>query len=156
MNPSWSTLSEETRDKVAAELQRQLTDMIDLSLLAKQAHWTVVGENFRSFHLQLDELVTAYRMWMDQVAERMVTVGALPDGQSRTVAATSELPALETEWIDSSKLVAVVADRVEAAARRARAHMEVLGDLDPVSEDLLIAIVTGLEEQLWMLRAQVR
>lgn len=34
--------------------------------------------------------------------------------------------------------------------------MEVLGELDAVSEDLLIAITTGLEEQLWMLRAQVR
>lgn len=153
---NWSTLSDDTRDKVAAELQRELTDLIDLSLLAKQAHWTVVGENFRSFHLQLDELVTAYRSWADQVAERMVTVGALPDGQSRTVAATSELPELEKEWIDSTKLVATVADRVESAAHRARAHMEALGDLDPVSEDLLIAIVTGLEEQLWMLRAQLR
>lgn len=156
MNVSWSTLSDETRDDVAAQLQGQLTDLIDLGLLAKQAHWTVVGENFRSFHLQLDELVTSYRMWSDQVAERMVTVGALPDGQSRTVAATSELPALEKEWIDSTKLVAVVADRVEAAAHRARARMEALGDLDAVSEDLLIAITTGLEEQLWMLRAQVR
>jgi starvation-inducible DNA-binding protein len=153
---SWSTLTDEVRDEVAAELQGALVDLIDLSLLAKQAHWTVVGDNFRSFHLQLDELVTAYRLWTDQVAERMVTVGALPDGQSRTVAAMSELPELDKGWIDATKLVATVADRVEAAARRARGHMEALGELDAVSEDLLIAIVTGLEEQLWMLRAQVR
>lgn len=153
---SWSTLTDDVRDKVAAELQGELIDLIDLSLLAKQAHWTVVGDNFRSFHLQLDELVTAYRTWTDQVAERMVTVGALPDGQSRTVAAMSELPELDKDWVDVTKLVATIADRVEAAARRARRHMEALGELDAVSEDLLIAIVTGLEEQLWMLRAQVR
>src|SRR5271155_5799943 len=38
-------------------LQRVLVDLIELHLQGKQAHWNVVGTNFRDLHLQLDEIV---------------------------------------------------------------------------------------------------
>ena len=42
----------------ADNLQRLHVDLIDLHLQAKQAHWNVVGKNFRDTHLVLD-LITA-------------------------------------------------------------------------------------------------
>jgi hypothetical protein len=41
---------------LAASLQAVLVDLIELHLQAKQAHWNVVGRNFRDLHLQLDEI----------------------------------------------------------------------------------------------------
>jgi starvation-inducible DNA-binding protein len=38
-------------------LQRVLVDLIELHLQGKQAHWNIVGTNFRDVHLQLDEIV---------------------------------------------------------------------------------------------------
>lgn len=46
---------------LAGRLQRVHVDLIDLHLQSKQAHWNVVGQNFRDLHLQLDELVEAAR-----------------------------------------------------------------------------------------------
>ena len=43
--------------ELSANLQRVLVDLIELHLQGKQAHWNVVGSNFRDLHLQLDELV---------------------------------------------------------------------------------------------------
>ncbi|HET6736773.1 ferritin-like domain-containing protein, partial [Mycobacterium sp.] len=43
--------------ELSANLQRVLVDLIELHLQGKQAHWNVVGTNFRDLHLQLDELV---------------------------------------------------------------------------------------------------
>ncbi|KRE53271.1 hypothetical protein ASG92_06980 [Arthrobacter sp. Soil736] len=40
---------------LAGNLQRVLTDLIELHVQGKQAHWNLVGTNFRDLHLQLDE-----------------------------------------------------------------------------------------------------
>ncbi|MGC7367981.1 DNA starvation/stationary phase protection protein, partial [Mycobacteroides abscessus subsp. abscessus] len=73
-------------------LQKVLVDLIELSLQGKQAHWNVVGSNFRDLHLQLDELVDFAREGSDTIAERMRALDAVPDGRSDTVAATTTLP----------------------------------------------------------------
>ena len=56
--------------EVAAELQSMLVELIDLALIGKQVHWNVEGPHFRSLHLELDELVDAWRALGDDVAER--------------------------------------------------------------------------------------
>ena len=43
-----SPLSEQARKTVGEALQGSLVDLIDLSLLAKQVHWNVIGPRFRS------------------------------------------------------------------------------------------------------------
>lgn len=73
----------------AANLQQVLVDLIELHLQAKQAHWNIVGVNFRDLHLQLDELVDAAREAGDNIAERLRALAATPDGRSDTVAATT-------------------------------------------------------------------
>ena len=40
-----------TNEKVVADMLSTLVELIDLALLGKQAHWSVVGEHFRSVHL---------------------------------------------------------------------------------------------------------
>lgn len=56
-----SPLTDAERDRVSAALQPLLVDLVDLSLVAKQAHWTVVGPRFRELHLELDEIATLVR-----------------------------------------------------------------------------------------------
>ncbi len=73
--------------------QAVLVDLIELHIQGKQAHWNIVGTNFRDLHLQLDEIVDAARQFADDMAERMRALHALPDGRSSTVSATTALPA---------------------------------------------------------------
>ena len=82
----------EASPELAGNLQRVLVDLIELHLQGKQAHWNVVGTNFRDLHLQLDELVDLARAGSDTIAERLRALGAVPDGRSDTVAATTTLP----------------------------------------------------------------
>ena len=80
--PITSTLTDEQKTITGNALQQTLVDLIDLSLVAKQAHWNVVGRNFRSVHLELDELVTVSREFTDQAAERATAIGVSPDGRA--------------------------------------------------------------------------
>jgi starvation-inducible DNA-binding protein len=154
--PVRTTLSPAAQDRVGAVLQPVLVELIDLAQVAKQAHWTVVGPEFRSVHLQLDEVVATARTASDTVAERLAIVGLLPDGRTSTVASSTEVPAIERDWLPTTAAVAAVADAVQHVARRTRQAIADLDGADPITEDLLISITTQLEEHLWMLNAQER
>ena len=106
--------------EVAAELQSTLVDLIDLALIGKQAHWNVEGPHFRSLHLELDELVDTWRSLGDQVAERAVTLGAVPDGQAATVASFSQIAPLPAGHLRDYDVSRRPCDRSRGA--RASAH----------------------------------
>ncbi|MEU0494677.1 DNA starvation/stationary phase protection protein [Mycobacterium sp. NPDC006124] len=141
---------------LAADLQAVLVGLLELQSQAKQAHWTVVGPNFRSVHLELDEVVDSARGYADSVAERMRALEAVPDGRTGTVAATTSLEAFPAGEVGVERAVAVIADRILAVVNVIRAvHDEVDGD-DPTSADILHTVLEGLEKQRWMLAAQLR
>lgn len=153
---AWTVLPEETAHKVAAALQPTMLDLIDLHIIGKQAHWTVVGENFQPVHERLDILIDAWRLWSDSLAERIVILGALPRGRAQDIVAEGVGDELPVAWLDDKEAMSLLADRVELAAKRARDHAAAVADLDVISDALLQTVVEGLEEQLWMLRAHLR
>src|SRR5215471_6259270 len=100
--------------ELTANLQRVLIDLIELHLQGKQAHWNVVGTNFRDLHLQLDELVDAAREASDQIAERLRALDAVPDGRSDTVAATTSIPRFPAGELNTRDVVDLITTRVYA------------------------------------------
>src|SRR6187551_2217541 len=91
--------------ELADSMQRVLVDLIELHLQGKQAHWNVVGKNFRDLHLQLDEIIEDAREFSDVVAERLRALHASPDGRSDTVAATTTLPEYPNGEVDTAETV---------------------------------------------------
>jgi hypothetical protein len=57
--------------ELSENLQQVLVDLIELHLQGKQAHWNLVGTNFRDLHLHLDVVVDIAREASDTIAERM-------------------------------------------------------------------------------------
>jgi starvation-inducible DNA-binding protein len=148
------TLSHDEQREVGLELQATLVELVDLALLGKQLHWSVVGPGFRPLHLQLDELVAAWRELADTVAERAVALGYWPDGQAGTVAEASGLAPAPSGAVADRDVVEILANRLIEVVGRARARMDRLGAVDLASQDVLIEVVRALEQQLWMVRAQ--
>lgn len=44
----------------------------------KARHWTLIGDKFRSWHLQFDEIADALREAKDNVAEIIIQLGGIP------------------------------------------------------------------------------
>ena len=115
----------------------------------------MVGPLFRPLHLQLDELVDAWRELADTVAERAVALGYVPDGQAQAVAAGSALKPVVQASIEDHMVVWELTDRIARVSELARERMDRLAEPDAASPDVLIEVVRKLEEQQWMLRAQI-
>ncbi|MCP2164583.1 DNA starvation/stationary phase protection protein Dps [Goodfellowiella coeruleoviolacea] len=153
-SPITSPLGQAEKEATGAVLQSTLVDLIDLSLIAKQAHWNVVGKNFRSVHLQLDELVATARTYTDQVAERSAALGVPPNGKARTVAENSGLPDFPADWQQETDVIAAIVDILATLIQRMRPRIDETDKTDLVTQDLLIEITKQLEEAHWMWQAQ--
>ena len=143
-------------ETLSENLQKVLVDLIELSLQGKQAHWNVVGRNFRDTHLQLDEIIEAARDFGDTVAERMRSLHALPDGRSDEVAQTTTLPEFPQGEIATTEVVDLMTERLDAVAATCRDVHDDVDEEDPTSADILHAILERVEQLSWMVSAENR
>ncbi len=148
-------LKDSPAESTIAVLDGRMVALIDLSLTLKHVHWNVVGPNFIGVHEMLDPQVDAVREMTDTIAERIATLGGQPVGTPRSVADRRSWQdyslgkALVSAHLGALDLVysGVNSDHREAIAR--------LGDLDPVSEDMLISQLAALEQFQWFIRAHL-
>ncbi|GAA5610096.1 DNA starvation/stationary phase protection protein [Streptomyces platensis] len=151
-----STLSDGDRGIVGNALQGALVDLVDLSLVAKQVHWNVIGPRFRSVHLQLDEVVASGRQHADTVAERAAAIGVSPDGRAVTVAKTSGIAEVKDGWIKDGDVVRAMVEALSAVIGRMRERILATAEADPVSQDILIGLTADLEKHHWMFQAEAQ
>jgi starvation-inducible DNA-binding protein len=135
-------------------LQQILVDLIELHLQGKQAHWNLVGTNFRDLHLQLDEIVDGAREASDTIAERMRALDAVPDGRTDTVVATTTVPAIPAGECSTTEFVDIMTTRIYAVVATIRTAHDAVDAADPSTADLLHAIIDDLEKQAWMLKSE--
>ena len=143
-------------EQLADKLQQVHVDLIELHLQGKQAHWNVVGRNFRDLHLILDEIIEAARAFSDEIAERMRAIYVTPDGRSATVAAKTTLPAFPEGEIDTTETVDLVAERLYGATATMRGVHDDIDDEDPTTADILHGIIARFEQFAWMVSAENR
>lgn len=139
---------------LTGNLQAVLVDLIDLHVQGKQAHWNIVGTNFRDLHLQLDEIVEAARQFADDTAERMRALHALPDGRSATVAKATSLPEFPAGLVDTHDAIERIVAALEAAVGTMRKVHDEVDEEDPTSADLLHEFISRLEQFAWMVNAE--
>ncbi|EST30480.1 MULTISPECIES: Dps family protein [Streptomyces] len=149
-----SSLPEADLKLVGEALQGALVDLLDLSLVAKQVHWNIVGPRFRSVHLQLDEVVTTARQHSDTVAERAAAIGVTPDGRAATVAAQSAIGTVPSGWIKDTDAVRTLVDALSAVVVRMRERIRATDQPDPITQDILIGLTADLEKHAWMFQAE--
>lgn len=131
-----------TASKALSEnLQKVLVDLIELASQGKQAHWNVVGTNFRDTHLALDEIIDAARAFSDTIAERMRALHALPDGRSDTVAESTTLPEFPQGEIATTEVIDLITARLEDAVATCRDVHDQVDEEDPTSADIFHEII---------------
>jgi starvation-inducible DNA-binding protein len=138
------------------DLQKVLVDLIELHLQGKQAHWNLVGTNFRDLHLQLDSIVDTAREASDTIAERMRALDAVPDGRSDTVVATATVPAIPPGLISATQTVDLITTRIYAVVGTMRTVHDDVDAADPSTADLLHAMIDALEKEAWLLKSETR
>ncbi|EQD67181.1 starvation-induced DNA protecting protein, partial [mine drainage metagenome] len=71
------------------------------------------------------------------------------------VVSSSSLGSFPTGYLGAPEVVAAMAERLLKVIASARSGLLRLGELDPVSQDIVIGILAVLEKHLWMIQAQL-
>jgi len=140
--------------QLTTNLQSVLVDLIELHLQGKQAHWNVVGKNFRDLHLQLDEIIDDARLFADELAERMRALQAVPDGRSTAVAEGTSLPPFPAGLVDTKDTVTLVVSLLRGTVQTMRVVHDQVDEEDPTTADILHGFIGKLEQYAWMVDAE--
>ena len=141
--------------QVAEILQKQLSRYNDLHLTLKHVHWNVVGPNFIGVHEMIDPQVELVRGYADEVAERIATLGASPQGTPGAIIN-------DRSWDDYSLGRDLVQAHLAALdlvydgiIEDTRTGIEETEDPDPITNDMLIGHAAELEKFQWFVRAHL-
>jgi starvation-inducible DNA-binding protein len=142
-----------TRDLVAL-LNQSLAETLDLAYQTKQAHWNVKGRNFYSLHLLFDQLHGQLLSYVNDLAERAVTLGGQAHGTIRAATSATRLNEYPLEARASHIHLDALVDRYgeyTSRIRKAVREADRLNDKD--TADLYISVSRAMDKALWMLTA---
>ncbi|GAA1855175.1 DNA starvation/stationary phase protection protein [Myceligenerans crystallogenes] len=149
------SLTPEQGAEVAGILQERLHALNDLHLTLKHVHWNVVGPHFIGVHEMLDPQVDAVRQMVDQIAERIATLGSVPIGTPGALVAARTWEDYELGRAPAIKHLGALDDIYDSVVRFHREAADKTAGLDDVTNDLLIGHLHELEQFQWFVRAHL-
>jgi starvation-inducible DNA-binding protein len=145
----------DTASEVIGILQDRLNALNDLALTLKHVHWNVVGPNFIGVHLMLDPQVDAVREMVDDVAERIATLGGSPVGTPGALVAQRSWDDYDLGRADTNAHLAALDLVYSGVIEDHRSAIERTEESDPVTEDMLVDQAGRLEQFHWFVRAHL-
>jgi len=152
-----SYLSQNVRTASIQRLNRCLADSIVLHSQAKYAHWNVKGLHFFPLHELFDEIAEEFEDHIDEIAERITSLGGQAIGSTYTAASTSNIPPLSTSAVTGVEFIEMLADRIAMHDANLGQDIQAAtqsGDLD--TADLLNEVSREVGEQRWLLEAHLQ
>jgi starvation-inducible DNA-binding protein len=143
-----------TREKIVDLLNQSLADAMDLKSQAKQAHWNVKGSNFIALHELFDQVATEVETHVDDIAERVTSLGGTAMGTVRIAGERSSLSQYPLEITDGTAHVDALSTALADFGKRMRKNIDTtdaLGDKD--TADLYTGISRATDKLLWFVEA---
>jgi starvation-inducible DNA-binding protein len=147
---------ESRRVAVVSLLNRQLADLLDLGLQAKQAHWNVKGPQFASLHALFDEVAGEVGELADELAERTVALGGVALGTSQAIARDTRLPAYPVDVFDGADHLWALSAALSQFAHATREAIDVADSAgDAGSTDVLTQVSRAVDKLLWKVESHI-
>lgn len=140
-------------DKLVELVNKEIANFNVLYTKLHNYHWNVNGPHFFSLHVKLEELYNEVTLNMDELAERLLAIGAKP------VATIKEYMELTTikEATGSEKTETMVKNIIGDFETLSDEFAEIISiaeeNSDEVTGDMLVGMKKSLNKHTWMLRA---
>lgn len=157
MYPTKNTLPADTRAQIGSMLQGHLSNSLDLTTQAKQAHWNVKGPDFISLHELFDKIAESSENYVDLIAERIVQLGGIAEGTLRVAAKRTQLPEYPLNIGAGHDHVNSLARTLASYGDSIHTAMSLAAELkDEDTVDILTEISREVEKFLWFVEAHLQ
>ena len=146
-------LDKKKASKLADKLNELLADYMLFYLNSRGLHWNIRGEKFFELHLKFEELYTNLLLKVDEVAERILTLGATPLHTFADYSKTSSLKALK-DVSKGEEGVRAVLQAFEILLVKQRDLLKLAADAgDEGTNALMSDYIREQEKLVWMYSA---
>lgn len=141
------------RRKTADVLADLLASTYALYLKTQHAHWNIEGSEFFSLHVMLEKQYGEMAEGVDEIAERIRSLGHGAEGSFHAFAKRSWL----SDTAPKGHFIKHLLEAHELLSLKARPYILKFQEWgDDISADLMIRRLTFHEKAAWMLRSTIR
>lgn len=150
-------IKEENRAAVAHSLGKVLADEFVLYTKTRKAHWCVTGPDFHSKHLFFETQYHQLEDIIDDIAERIRTLGHFPPATLKEYLALTHLTEQSREKNDALGFIKELLADHESILVHLRENIDGYANAlrDAGTSDYITGLMETHEKMAWMLRAHL-
>ena len=150
-------ISEKNRAAVALELNKLLADEHVLYNKTRNYHWSIEGPSFMEFHKLYEAQYTDLAEVIDQIAERIRTIGHFAEGRLKEILKLASLDEPEAPVEQSAQIANLEGDHEILIMRLRKLIKQFDEDFKDIgSSDFITGLLKQHEKMAWMLRSYLR
>ena len=140
-------------NQVVKILNEQLSDWNLLFVKLHNYHWNVKGSDFFTLHEKFEVLYNEAAVNVDEIAERVLALGATPAGSFKEYLELTTLKEA-TGKENAREMVEQIVNDFKMVVASAKNGIDVAGEAgDDTTVDLLTQIHVALEKHVWLFTA---
>ncbi|MBE7175162.1 MAG: DNA starvation/stationary phase protection protein [Mucilaginibacter polytrichastri] len=117
-------------------------------------HWNVKGNNFFTLHVKFEELYNAAVTTIDEIAERVLSLGKPPHSTFADYIKESKIQEIDTIGLGDEQMVKALLDDMEKLIEIEREILDVTSESgDEGTNDMVNGFMQYKEKNHWMLRS---
>jgi starvation-inducible DNA-binding protein len=152
-----SSLGENARRDISAELNALLADTFALYLKTKNFHWHMSGPHFRDYHLLLDEQSDEIYAITDPIAERVRKLGGTTIRSIGQISRQQRLADNDADFVTPQDMLAELREDNARLAEYMRKTHDLCDEYkDVATASLLENWIDEAERRVWFLFETVR
>lgn len=150
-------IAENHLKEVATLLNALLADEYIVYTKTRNAHWNIQGPNFMELHKFFQSQYEALDEVIDELAERIRTIGHFAVGSLKGFLSITHLLENEVDFSNQKKVIQALIDDHETIIRIIRNDISPIADKykDLGSADFATGLLKAHEKMAWMLRAYI-
>jgi len=150
-------ISDKNRQAVALALNQLLADEHVLYNKTRSYHWDVEGPSFMEFHKLYEGQYTELAEMIDEIAERIRTIGHYAEGRLKEILKLTSLEEPDVPTDQSAQIENLESDHDVIIVRLRK----LISDFDEKykdigSSDFITGVLKQHEKMAWMLRSYLR
>ena len=146
-------LDKEVSEKLANRLNDLLANYSVFYQNVRGFHWNIKGEKFFELHLKFEELYNDLFNKIDEVAERILTLGEVPQHKFSDYETNSEIKESD-DTSDGLSAVSQILSSFQKIIAKQRILLQISGDInDEGTNSLMSDYIREQEKLVWMYSA---
>ena len=137
-------------NSLITELNQLLSNFHVYYQNTRGAHWNIKGPRFFELHAKFEELYTEALTNIDDIAERILTIGGSPDHTLETYLEKSVIKSVKNESNEESLVKMIVENLSALISQENKLKEQAVKDGDSETEDMMIGLVNVQEKTKWM------